>query len=148
MSVTQDLAANPQRPMPDLDPAMQPFLDGLREHKFLLFHCTTCGAWYWPVAYCRNHPNQPFMAEMEWKEASGRGTVYTFNRHYTAFHPGFRELVPFTYALIQLDEGPMISSNIVECAPEEVEVGLRVEVVFADVAERDVTLPLFRPRRD
>jgi uncharacterized OB-fold protein len=147
MAEAAEGSINPQRPMPDLDPAMQPFLDGLREHKLLLFRCTTCGAWYWPVAYCRFHPNQPYMAEMEWAEASGRGTVFTFNRHYTAFHPAFRELIPFVYALVQLEEGPLIGSNIVGCAPEEVSVGLPVEVEFADVPEREVTLPLFHPRR-
>ena len=136
---------NPRRPIPALDPAMKPFLDGLKEHRFLLVRCTKCGAWYWPAAYCRFHENEPYMGEMEWTEASGRGAVYTFNRHYTAFHPGFRDMVPFVYAMVKLDEGPLIGTNIVGCAPEEVEVGLPVEVQFSDIPGRDVTLPVFRP---
>jgi uncharacterized OB-fold protein len=133
------------KPVPEIDADIKPFYDGLREHKFLLFRCTTCGAWYWPAAYCRFHPNKPFMAEMEWTESSGRGTVATFNIIYTSFHPGFKDEVPFAFAMVQLDEGPMTGSTIVECRPEAVYVGMPVEVVYDDVEELGLTLPRFRP---
>jgi uncharacterized OB-fold protein len=133
------------KPVPEIDADIKPFFDGLREHRFLLFRCTTCGAWYWPAAYCRFHPNKPYMQEMEWTEASGRGTVATFNIMYTAFHPGFRDEVPFAFAMVQLDEGPMTGSTIVDCRPEEVYVGMPVEVVYDDVEELELTLPRFRP---
>ena len=61
------------KPLPNVDLDNQPFWDGLREHKFLLFKCTTCGAYYWPKAYCRFHDNEPFMGNLEWAEASGKG---------------------------------------------------------------------------
>jgi uncharacterized OB-fold protein len=133
------------RPVPELDPINQPFLEGLRAHRLLLFRCMRCGEQYWPAAYCRMHPNEPYMGEMEWAEASGRGTVHTFNIHYTAFHPAWRDQVPYVYAMVELEEGPLIGTNIVGCAPEEVRVGQAVEVEFVDIAGGAATLPLFHP---
>jgi uncharacterized protein len=135
------------KPLPDVDADIKPFFDGLREHKFKLFRCTTCGAWYWPAAYCRFHANKPFMQEMEWTEASGRGTVATFNIINTAFQPGFKDEVPFAFVMVQLDEGPMTGSTMVECRPEDVYVGMPVEVVYDDVDELDITFPRFRPAK-
>ena len=60
-----------------------------------------------------NHENEPFAANMEWAEASGRGKIFAFNRHHMAFHPGFKDEIPYVYALIELDEGPLVSSTLV-----------------------------------
>jgi hypothetical protein len=133
------------KPLPNIDADNQPFWDGLKEHRFLLFRCKTCGAWYWPKAYCRNHDNEPFMANLEWTEASGNGKVFAFNIHYWAFHPGFKDDVPYAYALIELDEGPMFSTMIVDCKPEDVKVGMPVEIVYEDHPEQGFTLPKARP---
>src|SRR5437764_150802 len=129
------------KPLPNIDPDNEPFWNGLKEHKFLLFRCKTCGAWYWPKAYCKNHDNEPFMANLEWQEASGRGKVFSFNIHYWSFHPGFKDEVPYAYALIELDEGPMFSTTITGCDPQEVKVGMPVEVVYEDHADVGFTIP-------
>ncbi len=136
--------ASHSRPHPNLDPEIKPFWDGLREHKFLLFRCHTCSAWYWPAAYCRNHPNKPFMQEMAWEPASGRGKVFAFNVHHVAFSPEFRDDVPFVFALIELAEGPMFGTNIVDCAPQEVRVGAETEIIFEDHPQEGFTLPKAR----
>lgn len=135
------------KPLPNIDADSQPFWDGLKEHKFLLFRCKTCSAWYWPKAYCRNHDNEPFMANLEWTEASGRGKIFSFNIHYWAFHPGFKDDVPYAYALIELDEGPMFSTMIVGGNPEDVKVGLPVEIVYEDHPDQGFTLPKARLSR-
>jgi len=83
---------------------------------------------------------------MAWVNASGKGKVFTFSIHYRAFHPGFDEDLPYVYAMIEMEEGPMISSNIIGCDPKEVKVGMPVEVVFEDITE-EFTLPKFRPIR-
>ena len=132
------------KPLPNVDYDIKPFWDGCKEHKFKLFRCKVCGAWYWPVASCRNHKNEPYMGNMEWVEASGRGKVFTFNIHHVAFNPVFKDDVPYVYALIELEEGPMFGTNIVGCEPGEVKVGMPVEVVFEDITE-EFTLPKFRP---
>ncbi len=136
------------KPVPYVDADIKPFYDGLKEHKFLLFRCTKCGAWYWPAAYCRFHENEPFMGEMAWTEASGRGTVATYNVSYTAFHPGFKDDIPFVFAMVQLEEGPMFGSTIEDCKPEDVYVGMPVEVCYDDVEDLGLTLPRLRPRHE
>ncbi len=134
------------KPLPSIDYDSQPFWDGLRAHKFLLFRCRTCGAWYWPAAYCRFHANEPFMGEMEWQSASGRGNVFAFNVHYRAFDPAFKDDIPYVYALIETDEGPMFGTNIIGSPPEAVTVGAPVEIVFEDHPEEGFTLPKARLR--
>lgn len=132
------------KPFPNIDYEIKPFWDGVREHKFLLFRCKTCGAWYWPAAYCRFHPNKPLMGEMEWQPASGRGKVFSFVIHYRALEPAFADDVPYVFALIELDEGPMFGTNIVECKPEEVRIGDAVEIVFENHLEEGFALPKAR----
>lgn len=133
------------KPRPSIDLDIQPFWDALREHRFVLFRCKTCGAWYWPKAYCRNHPNEPLMANLDWEEASGRGRIFSFNIHHWAFDPGFQAELPFVYALIELEEGPLISSNVVDVDPGDVKVGMPVEIVYEDHPNEGFTLPKFKP---
>jgi len=123
---------------------MEPFWEGLKRHEFLLFRCQTCGAWYWPPAFCRNHANEPLFGNLAWEPASGKGKVFAFNIHYRAFHPGFAQDIPYVYALIELDEGPMFGTRIVGCDPKEVYIGMPVEVLYEDITDR-FTLPYFRP---
>lgn len=132
------------RPKPNIDLDNKPFWDAVKERKFMLMKCKECGEWYWPAAYCRKHSNQPFYQSLEWKEASGLGTVFVHNIHYKALHPAFADEIPYVFALIELDEGPMFGTNIVGCKPEDVRIGMRVKVDFAE-KEDDVILPVFRP---
>ncbi|KIL36227.1 hypothetical protein SD71_09815 [Cohnella kolymensis] len=133
------------KPLPNIDLDIKPFWDGLREHKFLLFRCKECGTSYWPASYCRNCGNDgEFMSGLEWQEGSRFGTVFVFNIHHTAFHPGFKDEVPYVYALIELDDGPMFGTNIIGCTPDEVAIGKRVEIIFEDHLEEGFTLPKAR----
>jgi uncharacterized protein len=134
-----------KKPVPYIDADIKPFYDGLKEHKFKIMRCTTCGAYYWPAAYCRNHANKPNMSEMEWVEVSGLGTVATFNIHYTAFNPAFKDDIPYVFALVQLDEGPMFGSTVENVSAESVHVGMRCRVIFDDVDDLQMTLPRLEP---
>lgn len=135
-----------KKPYPSIDHDNEPFWEGLKEHKLLVWKCKTCGAVYWPKAYCQNHDNEPFAANCEWSAASGRGKIFAFNIHHWAFHPGFKEEVPYVYALIELDEGPLISSQLVgDRLPDDIhKVGQPVEIVYEDHPEQGFTLPKFR----
>ncbi len=133
------------KPVPYIEETSKPFWNGLKEHRFLLFKCNECGAWYWPAAYCRNHRNKPFLGSLSWTEASGRGKVITFNITKVAMRPGFKEDVPYVYALIKLNEGPIISSNIIGCDPDSVHIEMPVRVVYRDISELALTLPYFEP---
>ena len=84
--------------------------------------------------------------DVEWRKASGRGRLYTFAIHYRAFHPGWSDEVPYVTALIDLDEGVRLFSNLVgiEPDPKVIRCEMPVEVVFEDVTP-EVTLPKWRP---
>jgi uncharacterized OB-fold protein len=124
-----------QKPLPNIDKDNEEFFEGLKQHKFLVWRCKTCGASYWPKAYCINHENEPFAANMEWVESSGRGKIFAFNHE-----------LPYVYALIELDEGPLVSSTLVgNKLPKDVyDVGQKVEVVYEDHPAEGFTLPRFR----
>jgi uncharacterized protein len=134
------------KPRPNIDEDSAPFWEGLRRRQFLLFRCSTCGAWYWPKAFCRFHANEAFFGNLAWTPASGRGTVFTFSVHRVAFHPGFKDDLPYAYALIKLDEGPMFGTRLVEVDPDEVYIGMPVEIVYDDHPEEGFTIPLMRPQ--
>jgi uncharacterized OB-fold protein len=134
------------KPLPNVDDDSRPQWDGFKERKFLLFRCKTCGTWYWPKSFCRKHDNEPFFGNLEWTEASGKGKVFAFNIHHMAFHPGFKDDLPYVYALIELDEGPLFGTNIVGIDPKDVRVGMPVEVTYEDITP-EWTLPKFTPAR-
>lgn len=135
---------NPQKPRPNIDADNAEFWDGLRREELLLWTCRTCGAAYWPKCYCIAHENEPFAANMSWEPASGLGRIFTMNRHHTAFNPGFTDEIPYIYALVELDEGPMISSTIVGDPPKDLmAIGLRVRVVYRHYPAEGFTLPHF-----
>lgn len=138
------------RPEPNIDRDIEPFWQRVERHQLSVMRCTVCGAHYWPAAYCRNHENKPFFGDMEWVPASGRGTVFAFNVHHWAFDAMFKDEIPYVFALIELEEGPLFGSNVVDCDPADVQVGMPVQVVFRECENdgRTFTLPLFVPLAD
>lgn len=133
-------------PQPNIDDDIRPFWQAVEERRFVLMRCQECGTWYWPAACCRHHANKPFFGSMGWENASGTGSIFAFNIHRKSFHPAFADKIPYVYALIELTEGPMFGSMIVNCAPEDVYIGMPVEVAFMPDAVGTV-LPLFQPMR-
>ena len=81
--------------------------------------------------------------DLEWREASGRGRVYAATISYRAPDQAFRAEVPYVIALIDLEEGPRMMSNVTDCDPGDVRIGDEVEVWFEDVSE-DIAIPRFR----
>lgn len=75
---------------------------------------------------------------------SGLGSVHSFVVPRRAFHPAFKEEVPYIIAIIELDEGVRVLSNILGAQPEEVKVGMRVALEWDDEAG-EYPLPKFRP---
>jgi uncharacterized OB-fold protein len=117
----------------------QRFWQAIEDEQLLLQRCTDCNHTpYPPRTKCPS-----CFGELEWFEASGAGTVYSYGIVHRPNQPEvFEYMVPITVAIIELDEGPLFVSNIVGCAPDEVSIGDRVRAVFETVAE-DVTLPKF-----
>ena len=118
-------------PLPTPTEETEGFWQAAQQGVFTLHRCTTCGTWYWPASACRKHDNAPFLSNMRWEPASGRGTVFAHVIARRTFHPAFP--APFVYALIKLDEGPLFPCAI-DIAPEQVRVGLPVRAEFVTLS--------------
>jgi len=81
---------------------------------------------------------------LEWVRSSGTGTVHNFTVVHQNVTPGFKEEVPYVFAIIELAEGIRLSTNIMGCAPADVYIGMPVEVVFESISP-EINLPKFRP---
>ncbi|MBX6378226.1 MAG: Zn-ribbon domain-containing OB-fold protein [Clostridia bacterium] len=132
------------KPLPAVDPTTQPYWEAARQRRLVIQRCRACGRHiFYPRIYCPHCLSE----DVEWVEASGRGEVYAFTVVYRSRIPGYAEATPYVVALIDLEEGVRLLTNVVECAPDEVRVGMPVEVCFEERADGFV-LPQFRPRRD
>ena len=80
----------------------------------------------------------------EWVKSSGKGLVFTFCVYRQAFHPAWKDDIPYNVAYVKLDEGPLLMANIVGCAYQDIYIGMPVKVVFEDLTE-EITLPKFKP---
>jgi hypothetical protein len=83
-------------------------------------------------------------ADHEWVEVSGRGTVFSFVVMHRVYHPAFAGKVPYVVAVIELEEGPRLLSNVVGISPHEVRCDMPVRVTFEE-RRGDKTIPQFVP---
>ena len=130
-------------PAPLVLPEVKPFWDATAAGRLLLPRCAECQAVIWyPRPFC------PACASthVEWIEASGRGTVYSFtvNRRGQADLADYKDAGVYVLAYVELAEGPRMMTNIVDCDPDTVRIGQAVEVVFHDTGQ-GTALPRFRP---
>ena len=132
-----------RKPLPRIDKESKGFWEACQRHELYVQQCGACGA-------RRNYPRAICPACLseatEWVRCSGHGTVYTFTVTYQNQSPGFRDALPYVLAYVELDEGVRLLTNIVGCAPEDVTIGMPVQVTFDDVTP-EVTLPQFTPVR-
>ncbi|MBV9859954.1 MAG: OB-fold domain-containing protein [Alphaproteobacteria bacterium] len=128
------------KPLPRITPDNAPFWEGCRQHRLVLPFCAACGRPHLPPG-----PVCPFCFgdAIEWRPASGRGTLATFTIVHKEWFPAFRVELPYNVAQIELEEGPRLTANIAGSPNEALAVGKPVEIVFDDVTP-EITLPRFR----
>ena len=130
-----------RKPLPRIDEESRGWWEALARHELYFQRCRECGTKrFYPRALCP----RCLSSATEWVRASGWGTVYSFTVTHQNQAPGFREELPYVLAIVELDEGVRMMTNVVGCAPDAVRVGMRVEVVFEDVTP-EITLAKFRP---
>ena len=126
-------------PTPDND--SRHFWDAAREERFLIKRCADCGrAHYYPRPFCPHC----WSYDVSWEQASGRATLYTYSIVRRNDLPPFNERVPYVAAVVDLDEGPRMMTNVEGCAEDDLEIGMPLVVDFR-VETDDVTIPVFRP---
>jgi uncharacterized protein len=130
-----------KKPLPLITPLGKPFWDACKEKKLLYQVCKDCGQVnFFPKMLCVNCMSH----NLGWKESKGKGHIYTFTVTYDAAPPEFMSSVPYALAVVNLDEGFSMLTNIVDCEYEKLKCNMPVEVVF-DPVTPEVTLPKFRP---
>lgn len=126
---------------PPTNELTQTFWDATRERRLLLQWCTRCSA---AVFYPRSDCPRCFGSSMEWRESPGRGEVYAVTVENRPQNPQLAAMAPYAVALIDLDEGVRLLSNVVEVDPQRVIVGMRVVVAWEELSDGR-RLPVFRP---
>lgn len=135
------MSANEGKFLPRPTPETAPFWSGCREHKLLIQQCTACGHHqFYPRILCTACASN----QVDWVQASGRGTVKSFTIVRRPVTEAYADDTPYVIALIELDEGPTLMSNVTACDVEKVRIGMAVQVSFEAWSD-DITMPLFRP---
>jgi uncharacterized protein len=126
---------------PPVTEASAPFWDATREQRFVLPWSTVTGkaVWY-PREVDPAAPDRPF----DWREASGEGVVYAASVHHRTGPGRDPDDGPYVVALVELPEGVRMMTNIVDCPPDEVTVGMPVRLVWHPLSDGR-HLPLFAP---
>ena len=128
-------------PIPSIE--SRPYWVALREHRLIMQSCDACETvWFPPSVMCPHCLSTAF----KWRQLSGRGKVFSFVVYHRAYHPGFVDELPYAVAVIQLEEGPRMISNVVGISHDAIVCDMAVEVTFEDITD-DVTLPKFTPAK-
>jgi uncharacterized OB-fold protein len=137
-----DEVAAPRFDLPVIEPETQPSWDAARDGRYLVRRCRACGlAHHYPRPFCP----ECWSEDLVWEEVTGRGTLYTFSTVFVNDLPPFADRLPYVVAIVDLDEGPRVLTNIVDCEPDALYVDMPVEVVFEGLTP-DITVARFRPR--
>ena len=128
------------KPKPRPAPESLPYWQAAREHRLALPKCEDCQKfWFPPSRTCPHCLSTKFSFE----NVSGKGKIFSFVTFHRVYRPAFANDVPYVVALIELDEGPRLLSNIMGVTHDQVKCEMRVEVVFDDYDE-EISIPKFK----
>ena len=131
-----------KKQLPIIHPDNAEYWAALKNHELRMQRCKNCGVLRYPVSpVC----HKCLSDQADWEQLSGKGTLGTWIVVEQATgNKAWQEEVPYTVALVNLEEGPRLTTNIVEIDPDDLKYGMPLEVVFDDVTP-EVTLAKFRP---
>lgn len=129
------------RLLPVIYPEEQPYWEAARKEKLILQRCNDCGNCWYPVGpVCPKCLSNDF----RWDEMSGNGIVRGLVVYHKAFNPWFADKLPYAVALVELPEGPRLTTNLRGISPEEASIGLPVQATYEHV-NAEVSLVQFTP---
>lgn len=130
--------------VPEINPLTRPYWEGARSRRLRLQRCRSCShTWHPPSPACCACGS----VEFDWQDASGVAHVHSYIIVRESFDPTFDDRLPLVVALIRLEEGPLVISNILDCDPEQVFVEMPVELDWEPISD-EIVLPQFKPRKD
>lgn len=129
------------KPLPEKSAAALPFWDAANQDMLKIQHCRACDtSQFYPRDLC----HACWSRDLEWISCTGKATVFSYTICRVSPYPGFEEDLPLVIAIVELEEGVTMTTNIVGCDPEQVQIGMSVEAVF-DHVEEHTTLVKFKP---
>jgi hypothetical protein len=134
------MSEKPAIPLPRPTQLSRPHWDGCKAGVLRVQRCRDCGCFVFiPQPICTRCQ----AAALEWVESTGRGVVYSYTVVHRPPRPAFA--APYVVAIVELEEGWHMLTNLVDVAPEAATIGMPVEVAFRAMSD-EITLPYFRPR--
>lgn len=131
------------KPLPRGEAYNGEFYQFCQQHELRFQRCKDCSTWrHMPRESCQSCGS----FEWTWERSSGKGQLFSWTVIHRALHPGFADDVPYAAAVVELEEGVRLVSHVLDLSPEQLCIGMPVEVVFDDITP-EVTLPKFRPVR-
>jgi uncharacterized OB-fold protein len=128
-----------EMPLPTVTPLTAPYWEGLTEGELRFQRCGTCGNAWLPA---REECPRCLSGSVSWEASRGRGRVISWVVYHSAVHPAFTDRVPYNVAIVELDEGPRLITNI--NAPEEA-LAIELPVELSIEREADVSIARFSP---
>jgi len=128
---------------PDITPVHAPFWDALRRHELVVQQCAACGRMRFVPSELCPHCYSP---DATWSPVSGRGRVYSYTVVHRAPTPAYQAEAPYALAYVELDEGPRLTANVVDAAPDELSVGMKVVAVVDTVTPEQYLLRFRRAK--
>ncbi len=130
-----------RKPKPRPAPESLPYWQAARDHRLALPKCEACEKfWFPPTRTCPHCLSTNF----SFQNVSGKGKIFSFVTYHRVYRPAFEADVPYVVALVELDEGPRLLTNILGIPHDQVTCEMRVEVTFDDYDE-DISIPKFKP---
>lgn len=130
------------KPLPEPTPVTAPYWDSLGEHRIRIQYSPSSERF---VFYPRVLAPGTLADDLEWREISGKGTLYTYTVAERPTAPPWADSLPQILAVVEWDEGPRLSTEMVDVDPADLKIGMCVEPVFCDYPDRDITLLRYRP---
>ncbi len=128
--------------IPQPSPVSKPYWEKASQEELWIQKCEDCSAHtFYPRVACPHCWGE----NLKWVKASGKGKIYTYTVVHRTDLDAFADKVPYIYAIVELEEGPRMSANIINCPVDEVHTGMPVQVVFEELGS-DMKLPQFEPR--
>lgn len=135
------MATAARRDLPTVDDESKPFWDAAREGRFLIARCRACGtAHHYPRPFCPSC----WSDDVAWEDASGLATLYTWSTVHVNEAEPFHSWLPYVAAVVDLAEGPRVMTNVVDCDPASLRVGMALRLSFREATEV-ISTPVFVP---
>lgn len=132
------------RPLPVPTPLTRPFWDGLAQRKVRIQYSPSLGEY---IFYPRPLAPRTLADDLQWREISGNGTLYSYTVATRPPAPHFAAEGQMILAIVQWDEGPKFSTELVNVDPEDLQIGMELSPVFTDYPEGGVTMLRYEPRK-